>query len=184
MQVLFPPNGPGDPDYAPVQTYLMNNPSVTGAVIAVEWSDFDMGNGLYDFTITDNTLQPWINAGKKVNLVLHNTSYGSSFCPGTGVGSNGTVASNCAVPRWMWTALGREIKSVSVCFLVQLAVIHNIRSDLFSRIQNRENIVRGISHTSVITGAGDRVHVELTREGSRTKILPGPQEMKVGAGIV
>jgi hypothetical protein len=77
------------------------------AVIAVEWSDFDMGNGLYDFAITDNTLQPWINAGKKVNLVLHNTSYGSSFCPGTGVGSNGTVASNCAVPGWMGTALGQ-----------------------------------------------------------------------------
>jgi hypothetical protein len=107
MQVLFPPSGPGAPDYAPVQAYLMNNPSVSGAVIAVEWSDFDLGNGRYDFTMIDNTLQPWINAGKKVNLVLHNTSYGSSFCPGSGAGSKGTVASNCAVPGWMWTALAQ-----------------------------------------------------------------------------
>ena len=85
----------------------MNNPLVSGAVIAVEWSDFDLGNGRYDFTITDKPLQPWVSAGKQVNLVFHNTSYGSSFCPAAGVGSKKTVASNCAVPGWMWTVLGQ-----------------------------------------------------------------------------
>ena len=110
FQVLFPPQS-GGTDYSSVQTYLMNNPAVTGTVIDVDWSDFDIGDATagthsnYDFTITDTAIQPWISAGKTVNLVLQNTTYGGSGCPQTGIGSNGSVGSNCAMPPWMWTVL-------------------------------------------------------------------------------
>jgi hypothetical protein len=111
VQVLFPPQS-GTPNYSAVQQYLMSNPAVTGAVIDVDWSDFDIGNttagthATYDFTIPDAVIQPWIAAGKKVNLVFQNTTYaGTSTCPTTGTGSNGSVGSNCAMPPWMWTAL-------------------------------------------------------------------------------
>jgi hypothetical protein len=111
LQVLFPPQT-GNPDYAAVQQYLMTNPAVSGVVIDVDWSDIDMGNSVagthtnYSFAITDAAIQPWIVAGKTVNLVFQNSTYGGgSNCPGTGIGSNGSVGSNCAIPPWMWTAL-------------------------------------------------------------------------------
>ena len=111
LQVLFPPQ-PGNPDYAAVQQYLMPNPAVTGAVIDVDWSDIDLGNTAagthtsYDFTITDAAIQPWTAAGKKVNLVFQNTTYGGgNNCPSTGIGSNGSIGNNCAMPPWMWTVL-------------------------------------------------------------------------------
>jgi hypothetical protein len=111
VQVLFPPQ-PANPDYSAVQQYLMSNPAVTGTVIDVDWSDMDIGNATagthttYDFTISDTAIQPWIAAGKKVNLVFQSTTYGGGAnCPNTGIGSNGSVGNNCAMPPWMWTVL-------------------------------------------------------------------------------
>ena len=119
MQVLFPPQASDNSIcgsltcYDAVQQYLANNPDVTGVVIDLDWSDFDIGNsgntahGSYDFaSITDPALQPWIGTGKTINLVLQNTTYGGGTgCPGRGIGTNGTVGSNCAMPGWMWTVL-------------------------------------------------------------------------------
>jgi len=106
VQVLFPPQS-FETDYPAVQQYLMNNPDVTGAVISVDWSDIEPSQGNFDFqTITDATIAPWINAGKQVNLVFQNTTYGGSGnCPNSGIGSKGNVGSNCAMPQWMWTVL-------------------------------------------------------------------------------
>jgi hypothetical protein len=111
MQVLFPPQS-GDTDFPAVQQFLMNNPDVTGAVISTEWSDFDLGDATagthstYNFGITDSAIQPWVQAGKKVNLVLQDTTYGGgNNCPNSGIGSNGNVGNDCAMPPWMWTVL-------------------------------------------------------------------------------
>ncbi len=111
LQVLFPPPQ-GNPDYAAVQQYLATNPAVSGVVIDVDWSDIDIGNASagthtnYSFNISDTSIQPWIVAGKTVNLVFQNTTYGGgSNCPATGTGSDGSVGSNCAIPPWIWTAL-------------------------------------------------------------------------------
>jgi len=111
MQVLFPPQASDNTScgsltcYQAVQQYLMSNPVVTGAVIDVDWSDIESTQGSFDYTITDQAIQPWISAGKKVNLVLQNTTYGGGSCPSGGIGSNGNVGSNCAMPPWMWTIL-------------------------------------------------------------------------------
>jgi hypothetical protein len=109
MQVLFP-----DPSNSDIANFVMNQPSVTGAVIDVDWSDMDIGDtnagthSSYDFSITDAAIAPWTAAGKKVNLVLQSTTYGGSGnCPNKGIGSNGNEPSNCAMPPWMWTALAK-----------------------------------------------------------------------------
>ena len=111
MQVLFPPQ-PGDTDYPAVKQYLMSNPDVTGTVISAEWSDFDLGDATagthssYNFTITDAVASDWMSAGKRVNIVLQDTTYGGSGnCPNSGIGSNGNTGNNCAMPAWMWTVL-------------------------------------------------------------------------------
>lgn len=111
MQILFPPTISNDADFAAVQTVIASQPSVvTGVVLSVDWSDFDPGNGNtsgnYDWTITDAEINLYAALGIKVNVVLQNSTYGGSTCPTNGgVGSNGNVGNNCAMPPWMWTAL-------------------------------------------------------------------------------
>jgi hypothetical protein len=119
LEVLFPP-APGSRDFEDVQTYLLSKsspafPLISGAVIRVDWSDFDLGDSKsgthtkYDFHIVDELIAPWIDAGKFANLVLHTTPYGGNNCPPRGSGSNGQNGiGNCAMPPWMWTALGES----------------------------------------------------------------------------
>lgn len=119
LEVLFPPTTPQQRDYDAVQTYLLTKSApafayISGAVIRVDWSDFDLGDtstgkhSRYDFKIIDEAIAPWIAAGKTANLVLHSTPYGGPpSCPGSGPGSHGqSGVGNCAMPAWMWTALG------------------------------------------------------------------------------
>jgi hypothetical protein len=119
LEVLFPPTTPQQRNYEDVQTYLLTKsspafPYISGAVIRVDWSDFDLGDASsgkhtgYDFKIVDDAIAPWIAAGKTANLVLHTTPYGGPpSCPPGGSGSRGqSGVGNCAVPAWMWTALG------------------------------------------------------------------------------
>src|SRR5258708_209035 len=118
LEVLFPPPNSQQRDYEDVQTYLLSKsspafPLISGAVIRVDWSDFDLGDTKsgthtkYDFRIVDEVIAPWIAAGKFANLVLHSTPYGGNRCPASGPGSNGQEGvGNCAMPPWMWTALG------------------------------------------------------------------------------
>jgi hypothetical protein len=120
LEVLFPPSDPRGRDYDDVQTNLLSKsspafPLISGAVIRVDWSDFDLGDAKsgthtkYDFRIVDEAIAPWIAAGKFANLVLHTTPYGGSVCPPRGMGSNGQNGiGNCAMPPWMWTALGES----------------------------------------------------------------------------
>jgi len=118
LEVFFPPTDQQHREFADVQKYLLNKsspafPLISGAVIRVEWSDFDLGDARtgthtrYDFKIIDEEIGSWISAGKSVNFVLHTTPYGGSHCPRFGSGSNGAQdIGNCAMPPWMWTALG------------------------------------------------------------------------------
>ncbi len=106
LEVLYPPTTTNSSDYTAVQTYLMNNPVVTGANLAVEWGMIDQGPGAseqYDWTSIDSQIAPWVAAGKKVNLIVWaNSDSGSTTC------SNGTnnTTGNCAIPAYVWSALG------------------------------------------------------------------------------
>src|SRR5947209_4036403 len=121
LEVFFPPTDPRHPDYEEVHKYLLSKsspafPLISGAVIRVEWSDFDFGDKSsgthtkYDFKMIDEMMEPWISAGKTANLVLHAVPYGAPpNCPQHGSGSNGESGTgNCAMPAWMWTALGES----------------------------------------------------------------------------
>ena len=119
LEVLFPPDSHGR-NYDDVQTYLLSKnspafPLISGAVIRVDWSDFDLGDAKsgthtkYDFKIVDDAIAPWIAAGKFANIVMHSLPYGGNRCAPHGSGSNGEEGvGNCAMPPWMWTALGES----------------------------------------------------------------------------
>jgi len=69
LEVLYPPTNPHTQDYQSVQTYLMNNPAVTGANLAIEWGVIDQGptaNPQYNWSAVDALIVPWATAGKKV----------------------------------------------------------------------------------------------------------------------
>ena len=107
MQVLFP-----DPTNGDIAQFVLSQPTATGVVIDVDWSDIQPNNSSsFDWTITDGEINQWIGAfsspNQKVNLVFQNTTYGGNNCSGgNGVGSNGQDSSgNCAMPAWMWTTL-------------------------------------------------------------------------------
>ena len=71
LEVLSPPASGSDG--AAVQTYLMTNPAVAGANFFVEWAKVDQGpsaNPQYDWSSIDSEIQPWIAAGKTVNLIV------------------------------------------------------------------------------------------------------------------
>ena len=106
LEVLFPPTNQHSQDFKDVQTYLMNNPVVSGGNLAVDWGMVDKGpssNPQYDWSAVDAEIAPWVAAGKKVNLIIWaNSDSTSSPCPD---GSNNTTG-NCAIPAYVWTALG------------------------------------------------------------------------------
>lgn len=59
--------------------YLMNNPVVCGANMYLVWNEIDRGPGAtprYDFSNVERQMEPWIKAGKQVNLIGWATGYG------------------------------------------------------------------------------------------------------------
>jgi hypothetical protein len=106
LNVLLFPGASADPHYADVATYLLTNPVVAGATIAVEWSSVDADGGYFDWSYPDNQINAWVNAGKKANLVIWANADSSNMTCGTvgQYGQNGT--GNCSIPGYVWQALG------------------------------------------------------------------------------
>ena len=60
-------------NWSRIQRFILNDPTVTGANIIVPWSAIDRGPNVspqYDWSFAYQAAQPWINAGKKVNILL------------------------------------------------------------------------------------------------------------------
>ncbi len=73
LELLFPPTSPYQQWYPDVQKYLLNNSTVAGVTVWLEWGTVDKGptsNPQYDFSAFDAQIAPWIAAGKKINLVV------------------------------------------------------------------------------------------------------------------
>jgi len=95
LEVLFPPTHKRQPYYNE-QSYLINNPIVSGANLRVEWSAIDQGPGAspqYDWSEMDTAVQTWIAGGKNVNLIVWATSDG----PG-----------NTTTPQYIFDNLGQD----------------------------------------------------------------------------
>src|SRR5271170_1367229 len=71
-------------------------PYVKGAAFHLTWNLANPSNGTYDFSMADQWMQPWIDAGKLVSFVFEPTDFGTS---------------NGATPQWYMTPA--NISSVS-----------------------------------------------------------------------
>lgn len=110
MNVLEFPGATGDPWFKDVPTYLFNNSTVNGATIGIEWGGSDQGpsagSSQYDWTYPDAQMQPWVQAGKKVNFVVWaNADNSKNACGPEGQYGTNNIG-NCAIPTYVWTALG------------------------------------------------------------------------------
>src|SRR5216684_1763496 len=59
--------------------YLLHNPVVCGVNMYLVWNEIDRGPGAanrYDFSQVEEQMEPWIKAGKQVNLIGWATGYG------------------------------------------------------------------------------------------------------------
>ncbi len=86
MFVLDPPVSSGQPYYADVIDYLLNNPAVCGADFSIPWNSIDAGPNAtprYNWSLLAQDIAPWQGAGKKVNLIFQTVGYGpnQSFIP-------------------------------------------------------------------------------------------------------
>ena len=58
----------------PIANYIRNQPTVCGGNLYVVWNKVDQGTGTYDWSSVDSLMTPWVNAGKKVNLIVWGVS--------------------------------------------------------------------------------------------------------------
>ncbi len=101
LELLFPPTSIYEPYYSDVQTYLLNNPTVAGVTVWLDWASADNGptaNPQYDFSTFDAQIAPWIGAGKKVNIVVWAVS---------------DTPTNAATPQYVMTNLGSS--NITTC---------------------------------------------------------------------
>jgi hypothetical protein len=64
---------------AKANEYLLHNPVVCGANFYLVWNRIDKGPGAsprYDFDTVEEQMEPWIKAGKEVNLIAWAVGYG------------------------------------------------------------------------------------------------------------
>ncbi len=60
-------------DWSRIERFILNDPTVSGANIVVPWSAVDKSPNAspqYDWSFIYQAAQPWIDAGKKVNILL------------------------------------------------------------------------------------------------------------------
>lgn len=111
VESLIPPGAMEGDDGGAITTYIRNNPVVSGGTFQVEWSSIDQGPSAganqYNWVYTDGLIQPWILAGRKVNIIFWaNSDNPTTTCVGNNwsqYGADGT--GNCAIPSYVWTAL-------------------------------------------------------------------------------
>jgi len=154
MNVLVPSSAAGDPN---IKQYLMTNSTVSGASFQVQWSNVDQGPSApqqYDFSFVDNEIQPWISAGKKVNLIVWaNADSSNNTCTNGGQNNTG----NCAIPAYVWTGLGPA--NFTMCTPNNAAgpqQIPNYLSVSGFQVPYQNFMAAVISHYSSNTGVGYR----------------------------
>jgi hypothetical protein len=96
-----------DPDR--IKRFIINDPTVSGANLIIPWSKIDRGitaNPQYDWSYINQTAKPWIDAGKKVNLLIWGAAQkseqeidGKSMTPDYVLKKVETISCQCKLDR-------------------------------------------------------------------------------------
>ena len=71
---------------SPIFNSFMSNvlPNITGVSVSMAWNEIETSQGVYDFTSYDAKLQPYLDAGRKVNLIIWPATEGGDNDPNNG----------------------------------------------------------------------------------------------------
>ncbi len=121
---------------------LATNTLVTGANFVVKWADIDKGPGAtprYVFTSTDAQFTNWINAGKKINLIVWPMTY---------------VAPNDATPAYVLNNLGSANQTMCGLNGVNEEVTPNFFSEAFQQPYEEfiQALLQHYSSTATVNG--------------------------------
>ncbi len=96
-------------DWSRIERFILNDPTVAGANIIVPWSAIDRGDNMspqYDWSFVYDAANPWIKAGKKVNILLWGAAQkseqefdGKSVTPAYVLKDTDTVSCQCKVGK-------------------------------------------------------------------------------------
>ena len=108
LYVLDPATNPASPQFHDVARYLINSTVVCGVDFWVHWSDLDRGPGTspeYNWSSVLSEMEPWVAAGKTVNLIFWAVGYGpnATYVPSSVLSSVGTVqCGNSPITPYFW----------------------------------------------------------------------------------
>ena len=77
--LLFPVLTANDPNFTDFMTNIL--PNLSGVSVEMQWSEIETTQGVYDFSAFDANLQPFIQAGKAVNLIVWPATEGGNNAP-------------------------------------------------------------------------------------------------------
>lgn len=80
--LLFPVLTANDPNFTDFVTNIL--PNVWGVSVEMQWNEIETSQGVYDFSTFDANLQPYIQAGKAVNLIVWPATEGGNNTPPVG----------------------------------------------------------------------------------------------------
>ena len=110
LNVLQFPGAGSDPEFRNFLPNLLSSNVVSGTTIGIEWGGSDQGpsagSSQYDWSYPDAQIQAWVQAGKKVNFVVWATADNADNSCGTEGQYGADNTGNCAIPAYVWTALG------------------------------------------------------------------------------
>jgi hypothetical protein len=92
-----------------IKRFIINDPTVSGANLIIPWSKIDRGSNVtpqYNWSYINETAKPWLDAGKKVNLLIWGAAQkseqeidGKSMTPDYVLKKVETVSCQCKVDR-------------------------------------------------------------------------------------
>jgi hypothetical protein len=108
VQALLSGNFTGQPYFSSFLTNVL--PNISGVSVALQWSQIETSQGQYNFSAFDTSLQPFIQAGRTVNLIVWPATEGGNNDPSNG-GSTPAYVLSTAYAQ----SLGTTPQDMTVC---------------------------------------------------------------------
>jgi hypothetical protein len=80
--ILFPLLTRNNPNFTDFMANIL--PNLSGVSVEMQWNEIETSQGIYDFSTFDANLQPFIQAGKAVNLIVWPATEGGNNTPPIG----------------------------------------------------------------------------------------------------
>jgi hypothetical protein len=142
----------GNADYNDFQKYVV--PNIDGVVVVMSWNKIETSQGVYSFTSFDNSLQTYVNAKKKIALVVWAVTSGSP---------------NTSTPSYVL----KQVPSVSCPAYSNYPVVFN--SFFQTRLQAFHAAL--VKHYNTVSWKNQLAYIRLGIGGGGGAVIPCPGQL-------